>query len=599
MVNEIPSNSRGGAIRLQAGGTIATGQINAAGAGSDSNTIGPIAVTPNNNPVNNLPNNNPANLPTPNLFEPPTVPNNNSSLPENTPPLDSFLTPNPLFTADNPVSPNSNFNAADNLSNVNQQTDINPQINNGFVTGDRPEISTNINSIAPPSISAVESSIELSRSLDCVPTNVSLPAIEEGYTKEFEEYLGSTANKPAATLSDTCETLGRIAALTDSKPAVIYAKFVPTKAKSKSNDRLEIILVTARGQFITRRPFGATRSNVAAAVKDFTDGIEDIEKVEFESLSYLPAAQKLYQWLIEPLAAELQAEKIDNISFILDEKLRSIPLAALHSGTDGNNPQSGKFLVEKYAIALMPSLTLTDIRYTDIRNAKVLAMGASEFAPDQRQTPLPFVPLELSAIPREPWKPAAFLNESFTLNNLEMQRRSQPFGIIHLATHAQFKSGPPENSFIQLWNDKLPLTEVQNLSWNNPPVTLLVLSACQTARGDRDAELGFAGLAFKAGVKSVLGSLWYVRGEGTLPLMAEFYHQLTRGKIKVESLRSAQMAMLQGKVKIDSEGLISIDNESRMLSSGQPLKIDLELSGNINLSHPYYWSGFTMIGSPW
>ncbi|NJL67714.1 MAG: CHAT domain-containing protein [Microcoleus sp. SM1_3_4] len=97
----------------------------------------------------------------------------------------------------------------------------------------------------------------------------------------------------------------------------------------------------------------------------------------------------------------------------------------------------------------------------------------------------------------------------------------------------------------------------------------------------------------------VLGSLWYVRGEGTLPLMAEFYHQLTRGKIKVESLRSAQMAMLQGKVKIDSEGLISIDNESRMLSSGQPLKIDLELSGNINLSHPYYWSGFTMIGSPW
>ena len=247
----------------------------------------------------------------------------------------------------------------------------------------------------------------------------------------------------------------------------------------------------------------------------------------------------------------------------------------------------------------MPSLTLPDTRYTAIRSAKVLAMGASEFAPDQRQTPLPFVPMELLAIPRQPWQPVSFLNEKFTLTNLEMQRRSQPFGIIHLATHAQFQSGSLENSFIQLWNDKLELTDVKQLSWNNPPVTLLVLSACQTARGDREAELGFAGLAFKAGVKSVLGSLWYVRGEGTLPLMAEFYHQLTQGKIKVAALREAQMAMLQGRVKIDREGLISIDDRSRMLSSGEPLKIDLELSGDVNLSHPYYWSGFTMIGSPW
>ncbi|NJS11643.1 MAG: CHAT domain-containing protein [Microcoleus sp. CSU_2_2] len=407
---------------MQAGGTIATGQITAAGAGSDNNTVGNVAVNPNTNTVNNIPATNPVNLPTTNLFPPVTLPAENSFNPQTTLPIDSSLTPNPLsFTPNNPINPNLNSGISDNLLNVNAQTNINPQINNGFLTSDRPEISTNINTIAPPSFSSTQRSIALSRSLDCVPTNVSLPAVEAGYTEEFEQYLGSTANKPTATLSDTCETLGRIAALTDSKPAVIYAKFVATGANSKSTDQLELILVTSRGQFISRRPFGATRSQVEAAAKKFSAGIEDVEKVEFESLSYLPSAQKLYQWLIEPLAAELQREKIDILSFILDEKLRSIPIAALHSGRDDNNLNSGRFLVEKYAVGLMPSLTLTDTRYTDIRSAKVLAMGASEFAPDQRQTPLPFVPLELLAIPKEPWQPAAFLNEKFTLNNLEMQ----------------------------------------------------------------------------------------------------------------------------------------------------------------------------------
>jgi Uncharacterized protein conserved in bacteria len=54
----------------------------------------------------------------------------------------------------------------------------------------------------------------------------------------------------------------------------------------------------------------------------------------------------------------------------------------------------------------------------------------------------------------------------------------------------------------------------------------MVLSACRTALGDEQTELGFAGFAFQAGVKSVLASLWYVSDEGTLALMSEFYQQL-------------------------------------------------------------------------
>jgi CHAT domain-containing protein len=51
---------------------------------------------------------------------------------------------------------------------------------------------------------------------------------------------------------------------------------------------------------------------------------------------------------------------------------------------------------------------------------------------------------------------------------------------------------------------------------------------------DNDIELGFAGLAVQAGVKSVLATLWYVSDEGTLGLMAEFYHFLKVAPIKAK-----------------------------------------------------------------
>ena len=57
-------------------------------------------------------------------------------------------------------------------------------------------------------------------------------------------------------------------------------------------------------------------------------------------------------------------------------------------------------------------------------------------------------------------------------------------------------------------------------------MNLLVLSACSTALGDEDAELGFAGLAVASGARSALASLWEVSDEGTLGLMTEFYRLL-------------------------------------------------------------------------
>ncbi|HEY9649650.1 MAG TPA: CHAT domain-containing protein, partial [Coleofasciculaceae cyanobacterium] len=282
-----------------------------------------------------------------------------------------------------------------------------------------------------------------------------------------------------------------------------------------------------------------------------------------------------------PLEQDLQAEKINNLVFSIDVGLRSVPLAAMHDGQG--------FLVERYSMGLMPSLSLTDTRYVDVRNSQVLAMGASEFTEQNR---LPAASTELSVIANDLWKGESFINDKFTLNNLQSVRAQTPYGIIHLATHADFQAGTPNSSYIQLWDSKLRLDQIRELGWHNPPVELLVLSACRTALGNEEAEMGFTGLATLAGVKSALGSLWTVSDEGTLGLMTEFYEQLKQVPIKAEALRQAQLAMLKGEVSLQGGKLVT--------SRGSfPLPPDLAELGDINLSHPYYWSSFTLIGNPW
>jgi filamentous hemagglutinin family protein len=418
---------------------------------------------------------------------------------------------------------------------------------------------------------------------------------------------------PLRTLDDAREILQEVEEATGVRPALIYAQFVPapTPAASWFNEReasftqqfeehlqgngavstplltaqdtdeLELLMVTAEGPPIARRLRGWTRAEVMAIANRFRREVTDVRKVN--TRSYLRPAQELYDLLVGPLEADLQARQVENLVFLPDVGLRSVPLAALHDGQH--------FLVQRYSVGLMPSLSLADTRYVDIRDSQVLAMGASEFTD---QVALPAVPVELTAIAQQLWSGETFLNQSFTPETLRAQRQQHPFGIVHLATHAEFEPGTPSNSYIQFWNTQLRLDQLRQLGLNDPPVNLMVLSACRTALGNADAELGFAGLATLAGVKSVMASLWYVSDAGTLTLMTEFYDQLRRAPIKAEALRQAQLLMANGQIHL-------VDGQLQGLPTGEPITLPPEFAelDSIDFSHPYYWSAFTMVGNPW
>jgi CHAT domain-containing protein len=163
---------------------------------------------------------------------------------------------------------------------------------------------------------------------------------------------------------------------------------------------------------------------------------------------------------------------------------------------------------------------------------------------------------------------------------------------LHLATHGEFKPGQPANSYIQFWNqERLTLDRLRELGLNNPPVELLVLSACRTAVGDLNAELGFAGLAVQAGVKSALASLWYVSDEGTLALMSEFYDRLTSAPTKALALQQAQVSLIEGRTRLDNGNLT--------FGSRGPIPLPSLPGQSQSLAHPYYWAAFITIGSPW
>ncbi|MGB2925653.1 MAG: CHAT domain-containing protein [Limnothrix sp.] len=355
-------------------------------------------------------------------------------------------------------------------------------------------------------------------------------------------------------------------------------RFFTIDEELSDDDVLELVMITSTGKIIRQQVPDATRGKVMAQAQNFVQGVTS---PRFRD-SYLGSAQSLYDVFLRPLEADLQAEEIDNLTYVMDDGLRALPIAALHDGQ--------QFLVENYSLGMMPSFSLTNTSgYIEPSQNLLLAMGASEFTDAED---LPAASLEAKIIAEDIWQGDALVNQRFTVENLLNARARKPYGIVHLATHGEFRSGVAGEAYIQFKDQKVSLEELEKLQLGTPPIELLVLSACRTAFGDRSAELGFAGLAIASGAKSAIGSIWYVDDAATMGLMTSLYNELQITPIKAQALQNAQLTLLRGETS--QEG-------GKLVTKNGPIDLPAEYAntGLTDLSHPYYWSGFTIIGNPW
>ncbi len=143
---------------------------------------------------------------------------------------------------------------------------------------------------------------------------------------------------------------------------------------------------------------------------------------------------------------------------------------------------------------------------------------------------------------------------------------------LHFATHSLIDERSPLRSAVALTPDNnsgedgfLEMSEISRL---NLDCDLVVVSACQTGRGQLLSGEGIVGLSWaflRAGARSVVVSLWNVTDISTSQLMKNFYQNMTDGLSNSAALRKAKL---------------------QMLNSGK------------GTNHPYYWSAFVIVGKP-
>lgn len=348
-------------------------------------------------------------------------------------------------------------------------------------------------------------------------------------------------------------------------------------------DRLELVLVTPDSPPL-HKPVAVKRGELNQAIVAFRKALQD------PSADAKTPARQLYDWLIKPIENELKQAKAQTIIYAPDGQLRYIPLGALH---DGN-----QWLAQRLRIDNITAASLTDFNTKPQSKMRVLAaaftQGSYNFQQGERQfafSGLPFAGREVENLAAAVPSTTKLLDRAF--NRAAAVPQMNDYNIVHLATHAAFVDGKPEDSFILFGDgDRVTLTDVANWSLRN--VDLVVLSACETGLGGKlgngEEILGFGYQMQKTGARAAIASLWSVSDGGTQALMSAFYAALQNGNItKAEALRLAQVALITGDYKVlgEKRGL----GVQQVINNSVPPKV------SASLNHPYYWAPFILIGN--
>ncbi|MCP4700709.1 MAG: CHAT domain-containing protein [Gammaproteobacteria bacterium] len=360
---------------------------------------------------------------------------------------------------------------------------------------------------------------------------------------------------------DACVTRRRCMAplqtLRGDGAVLIYYAFLP--------QRVAVLVDSAQG--LRQLPLKVKLEDLKLHV----DSLLRLMRTGSSSFLYAETSNWLYQALIKPLEKAGFIVSGDELVFAADEYLRQMPMAVLRDGDT--------FLVEKYATAVAPGMVALRKKHRPDAAVHLLLSGFSlRHGSYWQLPPLDYVAKELEETGKIfAGRNTLLLNGEFTFSGLKraLQSDKKAYRIVHIASHTFFE-GDSRESIILTGDDPEPQREYcssgifdtgseNTLNMNDlealihcgarnggQSVELLSLNACATSVDEERAALGLAGLAVKAGVPSVIGTLWKINDQAAELFSQHFYQLLKQNQeegeqvSKAELLRQTQRFMLEG-----------------------------------------------------
>jgi CHAT domain-containing protein len=333
-----------------------------------------------------------------------------------------------------------------------------------------------------------------------------------------------------------------------------------------------------------------TACTLPVTAKELAARVEGFRKqLATRDPDYGKSAHGLYRLLLRPARAALAGKT--RIVIVPDGPLWELPFQALQ-------PAPGHHLLEDAAISYAPSLTvlLEMVRGHGARSKaqRLLALGNPAFskqdadrliaqaslAPNDhalRDLPvdLPNAQREVVALSRLYGAQRSAIYTGAAATEQTFKTDAGKYDVLHLATHGVFDDRNPMYSHLLLTgpgnggddDGLLEAWEVVNL---NLKADLVVLSACETARGKASGGEGLIGMSwafFVAGSPSLVASQWKVDSASTTELMLSFHRGL-RSRAPGHSASKANALQ----------------------------RAALRLMKDPQYRHPFYWAGFVLIG---
>ena len=252
--------------------------------------------------------------------------------------------------------------------------------------------------------------------------------------------------------------------------------------------------------------------------------------------------ESLYKDLIEPIRENLSAR---HLVFVPHGALHFLPFHALRTCDD--------YLCDAHTISYAPSATVFALCQekpaSNMPNSLVMGI------PDERA---PEILSEVQSVAGLLPHPELFIGSQATANVL--RQRGASSGLLHIATHGNYRQDNPMFSAIRMGDGYLNLYDLYQIRL---PARLVTLSGCATGMNfvsAGDELLGLQRGLLCAGATCLLLSLWDVHDQSTATLMQAFYAQYMQTGDMPKSLQSAM----------------------KQLRQQNP--------------HPYFWAPFVLIG---